>query len=124
MTILFGGFVRAPLPYEKYYNDTWIYDLGANTWGELVLDTVPSSRASHAMVFDSVLGAVWLFGGYNSSIQVDSDTWVYGNPAVIPEFPNILILSPLMIATMLAVVARAYYEILHKRTTKRRKLVN
>ena len=68
--LLFGG-------YDGSYNDeTWVYDLSANTWNNKnPQGSKPSARYQHAMA--SIYGddKVLLFGGYDGSY--DDETWVY-----------------------------------------------
>ena len=75
LIILFGGFDGT-----GYYDDTWLYDLGYNTWTEKTPTITPTKRAYHAM--SSVAGGdqIVLFGGYyqeKSTTKYYSDTWVY-----------------------------------------------
>jgi hypothetical protein len=68
--LLFGG-----QDADGYCGDTWLYDLGANTWTELTPAVEPSARWGHAMAYigkDQVL----LFGGYDFGGRND-ETWVY-----------------------------------------------
>jgi N-acetylneuraminic acid mutarotase len=108
VTLLFGGLEPYGgydgWSYERFHNDTWIYDFGIDAWTELSLDTAPSPRASYAMAFDSNLSMVWLLGGYSSSQPGNfDDTWAYGDPAVIHEFPSFFILPLLMIIALVVV---------------------
>jgi N-acetylneuraminic acid mutarotase len=68
--LLFGG--RYDI--TGYENDTWVYDLSANTWTQLFPVTSPSARYAHAM---ASLGGnqVLMFGGYTGSYS--GQTWVY-----------------------------------------------
>ncbi|RIA92193.1 hypothetical protein C1645_820989 [Glomus cerebriforme] len=47
---------------EKYYNDTWYYDIQTNTWGELsCIGYIPSPRKNHgAAIIDDI---IYIFGG-------------------------------------------------------------
>ena len=69
--LLFGGNqYSGPLG-----DDTWVYDLSANTWTNKSPSTKPSARDGHDMAYiggDQVL----LFGGHDGSTAKD-DTWVY-----------------------------------------------
>jgi len=73
--LLFGGVISG----SNKVDDTWIYDLSANTWTQKspVGDVKPSARAEHGMAYigdDQVL----VFGGNLSSDPWTSDeTWVY-----------------------------------------------
>ncbi len=68
--LLFGGIDDA------YDNETWVYDLSANTWTLMspLGGTMPSARMMHEIAYlggDQVL----LFGGYDGAM--DNETWVY-----------------------------------------------
>jgi N-acetylneuraminic acid mutarotase len=70
--ILFGGYDGSLL-----LNDTWAYEPAANTWTALdPAGDVPSPRGNHRMVYDSGLGRVILFGGYDGNTEL-GDTWAY-----------------------------------------------
>jgi hypothetical protein len=68
--LLFGG-----SNYTGILNDTWIYDLSANTWTLQNQITKPCAREDHAMA--AIYGAynAILFGG--QSTHFHDDTWVY-----------------------------------------------
>ena len=71
--ILFGGSDRTE---SVYFNDTWAYDPGANTWTDLSpAGDVPPARSGQAMVYDSATEQVILFGGH--SAEPFNDTWAY-----------------------------------------------
>lgn len=69
--LLFGGWDGT-----NYLDDTWTYDLTANTWAQKSLTTKPPARRAHAMVSDCVNKVAILFGGVDSS-GTFSDTWAY-----------------------------------------------
>jgi N-acetylneuraminic acid mutarotase len=71
--ILFGGNAgTAPL-----INDTWAYDLTANTWTELKPSgTLPPARSGHSMVYDPSSGRLIMFGGSGDAALLN-DTWAY-----------------------------------------------
>jgi N-acetylneuraminic acid mutarotase len=69
--LLFGGTDAL-----GYNNETWVYDLSANTWTLKSLTTKPSARATHAMApigGDQVL----LYGGQVAGNVANDETWVY-----------------------------------------------
>ncbi|MBN1320799.1 MAG: hypothetical protein JXA87_08160 [Thermoleophilia bacterium] len=69
--ILFGGWDGT-----TYLNDTWAYDLLANTWTELEpTGSLPTGRADHSMVFVPSIGRVILFGG--GADEYLNDMWSY-----------------------------------------------
>jgi ribosomal protein L7/L12 len=78
--ILFGGCSDLSDP-SGSLNDTWAYDLAANTWTDLEpAGSVPSARALHQMAYDPATGKVILFGGrsdYTDSSRFFNDTWAY-----------------------------------------------
>jgi hypothetical protein len=69
--LLFGGQEAD----ESYNDETWIYDLGDNTWTQKNPSTKPSPRRMHSM---SYIGGncVLLFGGRLES-AFDDETWIY-----------------------------------------------
>jgi hypothetical protein len=65
--LLFGGMV-------PNNDETWVYDLSADTWTQQSPSSHPSARWGHAMAYiggDQVV----LFGGWDNA--ADSETWVY-----------------------------------------------
>jgi len=68
--LLFGGKVTG----GSENDETWVYDLSANTWTQQSPAGKPSARHSHAMAF---IGGdrVVLFSGYDGAL--DDETWVY-----------------------------------------------
>ncbi len=69
---LFGGWNGA-----KEFDDTWVYDPGANTWTELRPGgSIPAARDSQAMAFEAKTGKVILFGGWSQTTDF-GDTWIY-----------------------------------------------
>ncbi len=69
--LLFGGYAGG-----IFLGDTWVYDLSANTWTEMVPAVAPSARWSHALAYlggDQVL----LFGGSSDGSNFLGDTWTY-----------------------------------------------
>lgn len=74
--VLFGGEgpitnIYAPLP---MLNDTWTWD--GTTWTQQFPQNSPSPRSSYSMAFDSDLGVVVLFGGFNGGGFLN-DTWTW-----------------------------------------------
>ncbi len=60
---------------HRYYGETWVYDLSANTWTNKAPAAAPSARYGHAMAYlggDQVL----LFGGFDAG-GLNGETWVY-----------------------------------------------
>jgi hypothetical protein len=94
-TVLFGGFTSVvsmpPVP-GGTIDQTWTYDLGADTWTRVSPANAPSARASHSMVYAASIDRVLLFGGSalggasdeTWSYDVDTDTWTDLNPTVRP----------------------------------------
>lgn len=70
--VLFGGFGSA-----KYFNDTWVYDLNANTWTNKNPQLKPSARKDPGMATIYGTKKIVIFGGNESGINVINDTWEY-----------------------------------------------
>ncbi len=76
--VLFGGYT-----YFGESNETWTYDLHANTWSLRNPPLAPSGRAYASMAYDSKSDRAILFGGYTYfgesnetwSYDYDNDTW-------------------------------------------------
>jgi len=68
--VLFGGQGRS-----GSRNDTWIYDLGNNTWTNVTPIVSPPARRMAAMAYDVDADRVVLFGG--QSVGVDARTWTF-----------------------------------------------
>src|SRR5207302_9156620 len=56
--ILFGGYQSSTA-----FNDTWAYDMTANTWTNMNPSNPPSARLGMGMAFNSKYGVVVLWGG-------------------------------------------------------------
>jgi N-acetylneuraminic acid mutarotase len=70
--LLFGGVGES-----GRFADTWAFTPGSGTWTALEpAGSVPSARSGHAVAYDSVAGAVILFGGYDGGGLLN-DTWAY-----------------------------------------------
>ncbi len=58
-------------------NESWAYDPGTNTWGELdPSGERPSPRSAHSMVYDPATRRLIMFGGWNEKTSFN-DTWAY-----------------------------------------------
>jgi hypothetical protein len=81
-SVMFGGFAGAS---PGYFDDTWEWDSGANTWTQRTpKGRSPSAREGHAMAYDSDRGRVMLFGGY-TGLSHSSETWEFdGGSARLP----------------------------------------
>ena len=72
--LLFGG---CDFNCSTYYNDTWVYDLSANTWtNQDPGGSKPSARESSAMAYVGGDQAL-LFGGEDAAYNRQNDTWSY-----------------------------------------------
>jgi hypothetical protein len=71
VVVLFGGWNGLPR------GDTWEWDGTTWTWRAA---TGPSARYGHAMMYDTKLGMVLLFGGTNGSVG-QGDTWGWNGTA-------------------------------------------
>ena len=72
--ILFGGMDVQ----FACFNDTWAYDLAANTWTSVnPAGEVPSARNGACMIYDTADGKAILFGGLDAEFACSNDTWEY-----------------------------------------------
>ena len=76
VTVLFGGTDSG-----GYDDETWTYNVAADSWTQKSPSSKPSVRDDHAMAYDSTSNKVVLFGGYGSSPTYKDDTWVYDTDA-------------------------------------------
>jgi hypothetical protein len=93
-TILFGGDHIQPYALGEE-NDTWEWD-GAQ-WTRDWTDASPSIRAGQSMVYDSALGRMVLFGGFNAGVNPNTfsnETWELGAGIVTPPGNPALTVSP------------------------------
>jgi N-acetylneuraminic acid mutarotase len=71
---IFGG------RYTAYYNDTWRYNIAANTWSNMSPSSPPAVRY-HVDKQSTVVGdKLYVLGGYDASTYV-TDFWVYDSTA-------------------------------------------
>ncbi len=71
--VLFGGATGAGVA-----NDTWIYDLAANTWTRVYPAVSPTAREYFGMAYDSLADRIVLFGGWSDApYRLFGDTWTY-----------------------------------------------
>jgi len=75
MELLFGGSVS----YTKPTNETWMYDIGGNSWTKKAPARSPYSRTLHSMSYDNLSRAMVVFGGTYDDLSgyMLGDTWVY-----------------------------------------------
>src|SRR5260370_17209857 len=90
-TVLFGGDHIQPYALGEE-NDTWEWD--GTTWARDWTDAAPSVRAGQSMVYDSALGRMVLFGGFNAGVSPNTyanHTWELGAgvapPSGSPQLP-------------------------------------
>lgn len=70
--VLFGGDnTSSPL-----FSDTWIYELGNNSWTQMSPTSKPSNRTEHAMATVDENYKIILFGG-DIGLLMNNDTWIY-----------------------------------------------
>jgi hypothetical protein len=82
--ILFGGDHFQPYDLSDS-NDTWEWD--GSQWTRDWTAAAPSVRAGQSMVYDSAIGRMVLFGGYNAGVSPNTysnDTWELGSGIVTP----------------------------------------
>jgi hypothetical protein len=92
--ILFGGDHIQPYSLGDV-NDTWEWD-GAQ-WTRDWTAAAPSVRAGQSMVYDSFLGRMVLFGGFNAGVTPNTysnETWELGTGIVTPPGSPQLTVSP------------------------------
>ncbi len=74
--IFFGGGCQDATGYELF-NDMWLFDPTNNIWTEINPTVKPSARSSHSMVYDSINHRTILFGGWDDTVGLMNDTWIY-----------------------------------------------
>jgi N-acetylneuraminic acid mutarotase len=79
--VIFGGDTAVPscvnpLPTDAYSPDTYVLDVGCQTWTKVATSTAPSARARHAMALDPTKDRAILFGGRGASAD-DADVWAF-----------------------------------------------
>ena len=85
--VLFGGRTQG-----SYFNDTWTYDLGNNSWNNVTPVQSPSGRWRSGMAFDPSAGSV-LFGG-NDKSALRNDTWIFRHQEQPPTAPLVVTSIP------------------------------
>lgn len=93
-TILFGGDHFQPYALGAE-NDTWEWD--GTQWTRDWTAAAPSVRAGQSMVYDSALGRMVLFGGFNAGVNPNTfsnETWELGTGIVTPPGTPALSISP------------------------------
>ena len=75
-TIIFGGSSQDTSGFEVF-DDMWTYDSPRNLWRKIIPTNKPSARSGHTMVYDSFNQKTILFGGWDETIGLRSDTWLY-----------------------------------------------
>lgn len=75
-SLLFGGHVDS-----AFLNETWAYNASRSNWTRLAPSSpAPAVRLGEAMVYDTDVGKVVLFGGlslYGNALCARNDTWLY-----------------------------------------------
>lgn len=90
---LFGGMETGGIRDDE----TWAYDLSANTWTQDANTIRPSARSQHAVAAASVDGSNYLllFGG-NDGVR-DDETWTFGGgdfPLYVRDPPEVAVTYP------------------------------
>jgi len=70
--LLFGG----SLTEMQYFDDTWIFDLADTSWTKIETKNFPSAR-SHFGMSQITENKALLFGGRDSNIDMQKDTWLF-----------------------------------------------
>jgi hypothetical protein len=91
--LLFGGYESG----GTRDDETWAYDLSANTWTQDANTIQPSARSSHVVVAASADGSNYLllFGGNDGSR--DDETWTFGGgdfSLYAPDAPEAAVTCP------------------------------
>ena len=69
--ILFGGSSGS-----TRWGDVWRFDLQGLTWSPITTVVAgPTGRKAHSAIWDPILGAMWVFGGYDGSYR--GDLWLF-----------------------------------------------
>ncbi len=76
--ILFGGSVVLPAP-PVAVRDTWTYDYDTNTWVNVTPSISPPALLNYGLAYDSKSNRTILYGGANSSLINQGETWVYNS---------------------------------------------
>jgi N-acetylneuraminic acid mutarotase len=75
--VIFGGYGMG----DRILDDTWAYDVEANTWTQMAPETHPIARYGGIMVYDSYTGKVLLFGGHMvgdaGDLGYENEVWAY-----------------------------------------------
>lgn len=58
-------------------NDTWVYNLAANTWTQVIATPAPDARRLHAAVYDASRGEHVIYGGNKASGATTSEVWAF-----------------------------------------------
>ncbi len=60
------------------FDDTWEFDLAANTWTELTpAGALPGARCLHACGYDAGTASLVMFGGQDDDVAFLDETWVF-----------------------------------------------
>jgi len=70
--VLFGGWSGGTT-----YNQTWAYNVAANTWTNVNATNPPSPRGGHGFVYDSNHDVFILWGGKTFAGVTNNETWIY-----------------------------------------------
>ena len=91
VAVLFGGYRTS---HSNELDDTWVYDVGANTWRELNPSVKPPPRHWPGLAYDKNNEVVVLFGGHDnilfqSPLEIINDTWILdvANETWTQQFP-------------------------------------
>ena len=81
--VLFGG---SNGDTSEFYNDLWTWN--GSTW-ELIQSALnPSTRSSHALVYDNQRKQLLLFGGFRGETSYLDDTWIWNGSQWIDVTPS------------------------------------
>lgn len=78
--MMYGGLDLTGQFEGRQVDETWLYDLAANTWMRAETAGGPTARSQHAMACSSVDGKAFVFGGETGGAYAGSFTnalWQY-----------------------------------------------
>ena len=71
--LVYGGYNDTASP--SYYDDTWIYDVSANSWTKIFTSKSPGGRWQTEISAIYGTKKILLFGSYSD--QIKNDTWIF-----------------------------------------------
>jgi hypothetical protein len=81
--VLFGGYLNGSHP--QFATGTWEWN--GSAWSEVITATSPPQRQNAVSFYDTAVGGVVVFGGYEPSLaapNLGNDTWVFSGTDWVP----------------------------------------